>query len=100
MSEIGNPIAIAALGSGDDSNPAALTRGARALCELETEEAPLIGHVQIGVFADGRYSIGYRIPDDHPLLGTTLFCAMVKEIIAREMTGKLAADDYAKANLL
>lgn len=40
------------------------------------------------------------MPTDQPFMGPTLFCAFVKEIIERTMTGQLAAEDYVKEHLL
>lgn len=75
-------------------------RSGRIIAEMSTEEAPLIGHVTIGIYADGTYSCGFKMPEDQPFMGPTLFCAFLKTVIEREMTGKLAADDYAKEYLL
>lgn len=75
-------------------------RSGRILAEMSHEGSELIGHVSIGVYSDGSYSCGFKMPDDQPFMGPTLFCAFVKEVIEREMTGKLAADDYAKEYLL
>ena len=75
-------------------------RSGRIIAEMSTEEAPLIGHVTIGIYADGTYSCGFKMPEDQPFMGPTLFCAFLRTVIEREMTGKLAADDYAKEHLL
>lgn len=82
-----------------DANCAAAARSGRVLAEMSTDEAPLIGHISIGIYADGTYSCGFRMPDDQPFMGPTLFCAFVKEVIQRELTGRLSADDYAKEYL-
>lgn len=82
-----------------DSYTAAAARSGRILAEMSTEEAPLVGHLAIGIYADGTYSRGFKMPTDQPFIGPTLFCAMLKEIIAREMTGQLAAEDYAREYL-
>lgn len=75
-------------------------RSGRILTEMSKDGSELIGHVTIGVYSDGTYSCGFKMPDDQPFMGPTLFCAFIKEVIEREMTGRLAADDYAKEHLL
>lgn len=75
-------------------------RSGRILAEMSKDGSELIGHVSIGIYSDGSYSCGFKMPDDQPFMGPTLFCAFIKEVIEREMTGKLAADDYAKEYLL
>jgi len=75
-------------------------RSGRILAEMSQEGSELIGHVSIGIYSDGTYSCGFKMPDDQPFIGPTLFCAFIKEVIEREMTGKLAAYDYAKEYLL
>ena len=99
MSDLGHPYAVEAA-SDPDSLRGKLSRSARMLIENETEEAPLIGYVNVAVYSDGTYSLGFQCPEDHPFLGPTLFTAYVKEVIEREMTGQMAADDYARENLL
>lgn len=79
-----------------DSHLAMAARSGRIIAEQSEEGSELVGHVTIGIYSNGTYSCGFKMTEDHPFLGPTLFCAMVKEIIEREMTGKLAADDYAK----
>lgn len=98
MSDIGNPIAVGVVTGNPDAVTAKLSRGARMICELETEEAPLIGYVTVGIFADGTYSLGFKTPEDH-VIGATLFTAYVKEVIQREMTGQFAAEDYVRDHL-
>lgn len=83
----------------EDSPQARAARSGRTLAENSTEQSTLIGHVTIGIYSDGTYSCGYNMPEDQPFMGPTLFCAFIKTIIEREMTGKLAADDYAKEYL-
>lgn len=100
MSDIGSPLALAALTDGEDTAAAKVTRAARALCEFQTEAAPLIGHVTIGVFADGGFSFGFSCPTEHPIIGPVLFTAFVREIIRQKMTGVQAADEYARDYLL
>lgn len=100
MSEIGNALAVAASSGDPNTVPACITRAARTLCELSTEGAPLVGYIALGVYADGGFSMGFQTPDNHPIIGRTLFAAYVREIIRRELTGKQAADDYAKEWLL
>lgn len=83
-----------------DPRLAAAARSGRMIAEMSTEENPLIGHLTIGIFADGGYSTGYLMPTgpEH-FMGPTLFIAFVKEIIARDLTGALASDDYAREYL-
>ncbi|SES19832.1 hypothetical protein [Sphingobium sp. YR768] len=71
-------------------------RSGRIIAEMSTDESPLVGHITIGIYGDGTYSCGFKMTEDHPFLGPTMFCALVKEIIQRDLTGKLSADDYAK----
>ena len=99
MSDIGNLRAIDAIGN-TDSIVARVSRSARMLIEHGTDEAPLIGFATVAVYGDGGFSLGFQCPEDHPFLGPTLFTAYLKEIIEREMTGQMAADDYAKEYLL
>ncbi len=75
-------------------------RSGRILAEMSEEGSELIGHVTIGIYSNGGYSCGFKMPTDQPFMGPTLFCAFIKEIIEREMTGQLAADDYAKEFLV
>lgn len=75
-------------------------RSGRILAEMSAEGSELIGHVTIGIYSDGTYSCGFKMPTDQPFMGPTLFCAFVKEIIERTMTGQLAAEDYVKEHLL
>lgn len=82
-----------------DSGLEMVARSGRRMAEMSTDEAPLVGHVTIGIFADGTYSCGFKMPEDQPFIGPTMFCAYIKEIIQRELTGKLSADDYAKEYL-
>jgi len=100
MTEVGNLAAIEGLTGDPDSMPAKVMRAGRCLAEYHTVETPLIGHVSIGIFADGTYSCGFQCPEDHGLFGPILFTAYIKEIIERELTGKQSADDYAKEFLL
>jgi hypothetical protein len=98
MTEIGNLRASEAPVGDPDSLPAKVSRSARILIENGTEEAPLIGFVAIAVYGDGGFSCGFQCPENH-LIGPTLFTAYAKEVIARQMTGVMAADDYAKEYL-
>lgn len=84
-----------------DSEEGRCARSGRIIADQSTDEIPLIGHLTIGVYKDGGYSCGYFMPSgDGSFFGPTLFVAFIKEVIAREMTGALAADDYAKEYLL
>jgi len=92
-------LSVIATGYDEGSPEARAARSGRAIAEYSEEGSELVGHVTIGIYSDGRYSCGYNMPENHAFLGSTMFCAMVKEIIQRELTGKLAADDYAKEYL-
>lgn len=83
-----------------DPGLAAAARSGRLIAEMATEDNPLIGHLTIGIFADGGYTCGYRMPNgpEH-FIGPTLFVAFLKEIISRKLTGSLAAEDYAREYL-
>ncbi|MEC3912361.1 hypothetical protein U5A82_18340 [Sphingobium sp. CR2-8] len=67
-------------------------RSGRILAEMSTEGSELIGHVTIGIYSDGTYSCGFKMPDDQPFMGPTLFCAFIKEVpplnLARIERGK------------
>jgi len=78
-----------------DSPIAKAVRSGRMIAEHSTDDSPLIGHLTIGIYGDGAYSCGFNVPENH-IIGPTLFIAFIREIIARELSGKLAADDYAK----
>lgn len=96
-----DPIKLAVTDYDPDSEEARMARSGRIIAEQSTEENPLIGHVTIGVYKDGGYSCGYFMPSgDESFFRPTLFTAFIKEVIAREMTGALAADDYAREYLL
>lgn len=99
MTDIGNIRAVTAT-DGEDTIDAKISRSARLLIENETDEAPMIGFATFAVYGDGTFSLGFQCPEEHPFLGPTLFTAYLKEIIEREMTGRMAADDYAKEFLL
>ena len=81
-----------------DSPISRAARSGRMIAEHSTEAAPIIGHLTIGIYGDGTYSCGFVMPENH-IIGPTFFVAYVREIIARELTGQLAADDYAKEYL-
>ncbi len=97
MSDIGNLQAVTADGD-PDSLPGKVSRSARMLIENGTDDSPLVGFITIGVFGNGCYSCGFQCPEDH-LIGPTLFTAYVKEVVARELTGVMAADDYTQEYL-
>jgi len=99
MSDIGNLQAVDA-SRDPDGLPRKVSRSARMLIENGTEDAPLIGFASVAVYADGCFSMGFQCPEGHPFMGAALFTAYIKEVIEREMTGQMAADDYVREHLL
>jgi hypothetical protein len=95
MSEVGNLRAVEGVQGDPDKLPAKVARCARIMAENQTEGSDLIGFVTVAVYSDGAYSCGYQCPEDH-LIGPTLFTAYAKEVIERQLTGAMAAEDYAK----
>lgn len=58
---------------------------ARGVAEQATNDAPLVGYVVVGLYADGAASVGYRYDFDKCPVPRMLIPAWVSEIIRRDM---------------
>lgn len=58
---------------------------ARAIAEQASEDAPLVGYVVLGLYADGGSSIGYRYDFERCPVPRMFIPAWVAEIIRRDI---------------
>jgi hypothetical protein len=70
-----------------------IVANARAVGEQATADAPLVGYVVIGLYADGCSSVGYRHDPDRCPIPRSLLPSWIAEIIRRDMIVALEARD-------
>jgi hypothetical protein len=99
MTDIGAPAIIEAL-DGKGGTPANLLRGARILVEHSTDNSKICGYMALAIYSDGTYSCGWQRPEDHPLIGQTLFAAFVREVVNRELIGPQIMQDFDEKGVL
>jgi len=64
---------------------------ARGVAEQSTDEAPLVGYVVVGLYADGCSSIGYRYDPDRCPVPRSLIPLWIGEILRRDMITNVEA---------
>jgi len=67
--------------AGSESMPGTLHNHARNIADMDEKGSPLDGFLVIGMFADGKTSIGYRMPERVP---RCLLPGYISEIIRRD----------------
>lgn len=66
---------------------------ARGVAEQATPEAPLVGYLVVGFYADGCSSIGYRYDPDRMIIPRPLIPSWLAEIVRRDMLVSVEARD-------
>ena len=62
-----------------------IVSNARNIAKLATDDAPLVGYLVVGFYADGGSSSGFRIDSDLCPLPSVLFPAWAAEIVRRDI---------------
>lgn len=72
-----------------------IVANARGVADQATDEAPLVGYLVVGLYADGASSVGFRYDYDRCPVPRMLIPAWVAEILRRDMiTAPEAADKF------
>lgn len=56
----------------------------------------MMGFIVIGLDSEGGYRMGWKVDQDHPLLGPTLMRAYFNEIMTRELSTEAQICDFSE----
>jgi hypothetical protein len=80
-----NPDGAASIDPNGEDWRGTVVRNARAVADMATSEAPLVGYLLIGFYGDGCTSVGFRYDVDRCPVPRALMPSWVAEIIRRDM---------------
>lgn len=71
--------------NGEEDWRGTIVANARTIAEQATTDAPLVGYVVVGLYADGASSVGFRYDLKRCPVPRTVIPAWIAEIIRRDM---------------
>lgn len=71
--------------NGEEDWRGSILKNARAVSEQATDDAPLVGYVLVGIYADGCTSVGYRYDSKTCPIPRTLLPAWLAETVRRDL---------------